>query len=91
MKEREITHMKTMTNTGEVSSGIIGKRVERWKWRQIAPCATEKPEMDGKIELQVCGVGGKSQKRFTLDVKMKPYGKSWLKRRLEKNFNFPVG
>jgi len=41
MKEREITHLKTMTNTGEVSSGIIGKREERWKWRQIAPCATE--------------------------------------------------
>jgi hypothetical protein len=52
--------MKTMKNTEEVSSDIMEKRVERRIWRQIARYATEKPEMDGKTDLQIFGVGRKS-------------------------------
>ncbi len=52
--------MKTMKNTEEVSSDIMEKRVESRIWRQIACYATEKPEMVGKIDLQIFGVGRKS-------------------------------
>jgi len=35
--------MKTMETTEELSSDGMEKRVERHNWRQIAPCAREKP------------------------------------------------
>jgi hypothetical protein len=38
--------MKTMETTEEVPSDGMEKRVERRKWRQIAPCAREKPMAD---------------------------------------------
>jgi hypothetical protein len=35
--------MKTTTSTKEVSSDGMEKRAERRNWRQIVPCAREKP------------------------------------------------
>jgi hypothetical protein len=43
--------MKTMETTEEVSSDGMEKPVERPNWRQIAPCAREKPEVDWKKSL----------------------------------------
>ncbi|MGB8368794.1 MAG: hypothetical protein ACLPYZ_03105 [Limisphaerales bacterium] len=40
--------MKTMETTEEVSSDGMEKRVERHNWRQIGPCAREKPMADLK-------------------------------------------
>jgi hypothetical protein len=44
----ERTRMKTMETTEEMSSVGMEKRVERRNWRQIAPCAKEKPIADLK-------------------------------------------
>src|ERR1035437_4971412 len=67
--------MKTMETTEEVSSPRVEKRVKRRHWQQIEPCAREKPRVDWKKDLQVCGEGRESRKRSTLVVDKKPYGK----------------
>jgi hypothetical protein len=43
--------MKTTTTTEEVSSNGMKMCVERRNWRQIAPCASEKPNLDRKKRL----------------------------------------
>jgi len=62
MKESEITHMKTMKNTEEVSShpGENG----RWEPKQSMkhPCSRESPARTGKKSLQICGAGRESPK-----------------------------
>ena len=57
--------MKTVETTEEVSSDGMEKCVERRNWRQIAPCAREKPGTDWKKTLQIYGAGRKSPKRPT--------------------------
>ena len=44
--------MKTMETTEEVSSVGMEKREERRNWRQIVPCAREKPLTDLKKALK---------------------------------------
>jgi hypothetical protein len=70
--------MKTMETTEEVSSDGMEKRVERRKCQRIAPFAREKPRVDGKKDLQICGGGRKSEKRLTLIVGKQSNGKSRL-------------
>jgi hypothetical protein len=71
--------MKTTTSTEDVSSDGMEKCVKRRNWRQIVTCAREKPRVDWKKSLQICGAGRKSRKRPTPVVGKKPYGKSQLK------------
>src|ERR1035437_6104091 len=68
--------MKTPATTEEVSSRGVEKRVERRKCQRIAPFAREKPRVDGKKDLQICGAGRKSEKRPTLIVGKQSNGKS---------------
>jgi hypothetical protein len=71
--------MKTMETTEEVSSHRVEKRVKRRNWQQIDPFAREKPRVDGKKDLQICGAGRKLEKRPTLIVGKQSNGKSRFK------------
>ena len=51
-----------METTEEVSSDGMEKRVERRQGQRSAPFAREKPRVDWKKDLQVCGAGGESRK-----------------------------
>jgi hypothetical protein len=62
--------------TEEVSSHPGENGHWRQKWRRNTSYAEEKPEQTGKKFLQTDVAGGKSRKRPTLFVGMKPYGKS---------------
>jgi len=68
--------IKTTATTEEVYSPP-GEN-EHWsqQWGRNTSYAEEKPELTGKKFLQTDGAGGKSRKRPTLFVGMKPYGKS---------------
>lgn len=67
--------MKTTTSTEEVSSDGMEKRVERRNWRQITPCAREKPRANQK-KLANLWSGNTITKKAKLVVDKKPYGKS---------------
>ena len=71
--------MKTMATMEELSSVGLEKREERRNWRQIVPCAREKPLANLKKTLQIRGAGRKSRKRPTPVMGKKPNGKSRLK------------
>jgi TPR repeat protein len=64
--------------TEEVSSHPGENGHWRQKWRRNTSYAEEKPEQTGKKFLQTDVAGGKSRKRPTLFVGMKPYGKSQI-------------
>jgi hypothetical protein len=59
----ERTRMKTMETTEEMSSVGMEKRVERRNWRQIDPCAREKPMADWKKVLANLGSGKRITKK----------------------------
>ena len=54
--------MKTKETMEAVSSDGMEKRVERRNWRQIGPCAREKPSDAKKKSLPICGAGRESRK-----------------------------
>ncbi len=64
-----------METTEAVSSYGVEKRVEKHECQRSAPFAREKPKVNRKRNLQICGAGRKSRKRPKLVVGKKPNGK----------------
>jgi len=68
--------MKTTATTEAVSSDGMEKRVERRNWRQIAPCAGEKPWAKWKKGLANLWSRKRISKTPTRVAGKNPYGKS---------------
>ena len=68
--------MKTTAPTEAVSSPPEEKWHWSQQWRQNTSRAGQKLKADWKNDLHILGAGRNSPKRFTLDVGIKPYGKS---------------
>jgi hypothetical protein len=80
--------MNTTETTEEVSLHGAEKRVERPKVNEALPLPEKNGGRTGKKDLLICGAGRNSQKRPTLVVGKKPYGKCQIKSIFSGNLSF---
>jgi hypothetical protein len=80
-KDDEPAAIKRIAPVVTAISDGMEKRVGGRNWRQIVPCAKEKPTADLKKSLQISGAGRKSRKRPTAAVGVKSNGNCQLKRK----------